>query len=128
MRACWDATLLVLVQPSPASCATCRGTSALPRVLALTHRRLHKSPCVRQPFAEISGCISFFPLWFLSRKLCPIFVCQFKGSLHCPVDKSERGFKMCAIPTDGVWHLCCVDFFPMTFCIHFDPASHGLGE
>src|SRR6266478_3838289 len=83
MRACWDATLLVLVQPSPASCATCRGTSALPRVLALTHRRLHKSPCVRQPFAEISGCISFFPLWFLSRKLCPIFVCQFKGSLHC---------------------------------------------
>src|SRR5947209_19985601 len=64
--------LLVLLQPSPASCATCRGTSVVPRVLALTHRHLHKSPCVRQPFAEISGSISFSSLWFLSRKLCPI--------------------------------------------------------
>src|SRR3981189_3821338 len=82
MRACWDATLLVLVQPSPASCATCRGTSDVPRVLALTHRHLRKSPSVRQPFAEISGSIAFSPLWFLSRKLCPIFVCQFKGSLQ----------------------------------------------
>src|ERR1700674_1482505 len=82
MRACWAATLLVLVQPSPASCATCRGTSVVPQVLALTHRHPHKSPCVRQPFAEISGNISFSPLWFLSRKLCPIFVCQFKGSLQ----------------------------------------------
>src|SRR5712691_11107574 len=82
MRACWAVTLLVLVQPSPASCATCKGTSALPRVLALTHRHRHKSPCVRQPFAEISGSIAFSPLWFLSRKLCPIFVCQFKGSLQ----------------------------------------------
>src|SRR6267378_357343 len=82
MRACWAATLPVLVQPSPASCATCRGTSSLPRVLALTHRHRHKSPCVRQPFAEISGSIAFSPLWFLSRKLCLIFVCQFKGSLH----------------------------------------------
>src|SRR6266702_3404247 len=82
MRACWAATLLVLVQPSPASCATCRGTSVVPRVLALTHRHLHNSPCARQPSAEISGSIAFSPLWFLSRKLCPIFVCQFKGSLH----------------------------------------------
>src|SRR5713226_934505 len=82
MHACWDATLLVLVQPSPASCATCRGTSDVPRVLALTHRHRHKSPSVRQPFAEISGSIAFSPLWFLSRKLCPIFLCQFKGSLH----------------------------------------------
>src|ERR1700694_1493713 len=82
MRACWAATLLVLVQPSPASYATCRGTSVVPRVLALTHRHRHKSPCVRQPFAEISGNISFSPLWFLSRKLCPIFVCHFKGSLQ----------------------------------------------
>src|SRR3981081_2019803 len=88
MRACWDATLLVLVQPSPASCATCRGTSVGPRVLALTHRHLRKSPSVRQPFAEISGSIAFFPLWFLSRKLCPIFVCQFKGSLH----RAPNGF------------------------------------
>src|SRR5438094_7747678 len=72
MRACWAAMILVLVQPSPASCATCRGTSGVPRVLALTHRHLHKSPCVRQPFDEISGSISFSPLWFLSRKLCPI--------------------------------------------------------
>src|SRR6266478_960809 len=62
MRACWAAMILVLVQPSPASCATCRGTSGVPRVLALTHRHLHKSPCVRQPFAEISGSISFSPL------------------------------------------------------------------
>src|SRR6266404_1780949 len=67
----------------PAFCATCRGTSVVPRVLVLTHRHLHKSPCDRRPFAEISGSISFSPLWFLSRKLCPIFVCQFKGSLHC---------------------------------------------
>ena len=58
------------------------GTSVVPRVLALTHRHLHKSPSVRQPFVEISGSIAFSPLWFLSRKLCPIFVCQFKGSLH----------------------------------------------
>src|ERR1700716_2443343 len=82
MRRCWAVTLLVLVQPSPASCATCTGTSVVPRVLALTHRHLRKSPSVRQPFAEISGSIAFSPLWFLSRKLCPIFVCQFKGSLH----------------------------------------------
>src|ERR1700731_969078 len=82
MRACWAATLLGLVQPSPASYATCRGTSAVPQVLALTHRRLHKSPCVRQPFAETSGSTAFSSLWFLSRKLCPIFVCHFKGSLQ----------------------------------------------
>src|SRR5580658_4878889 len=82
MRACWAATILVLVQPFPASCATCTGTSVVPQVLALTHRHRHKSPYVRQPFAEISGSISFSPLWFLSRKLCPIFVCHFKGSLH----------------------------------------------
>src|SRR4029077_9226904 len=57
-------------------------TSVVPRALALAHRHRHMSPCVRQPFVEISGSISFSPLWFLSRKLCPIFVCQFKGSLH----------------------------------------------
>src|SRR5713226_2122869 len=89
MRACWDATILVLVQPFPASCATCRGTSDVPRVLALTHRHPHKSPSVRQPFAEISGSIAFSPLWFLSRKLCPIFLCQFKGSLH-PSNQLDR--------------------------------------
>src|SRR6266436_6740818 len=82
MRACWAATILVLVQPSPAFGATCRGTSVVPRVLVPTHRHLRKSPCVRQPFVEISGSIAFSSLWFLSRKLCPIFVCQFKGSLH----------------------------------------------
>src|SRR5580692_9702560 len=83
MRACWAATLLVLVPPSPASCATCRGTSVVPQVLVLTHRHSHKSPFVRQHFAETSGSIAFSSLWFLSRKLCPIFVCHFKGSLHC---------------------------------------------
>src|SRR6202035_2526236 len=82
MRACWAATLLVLVQPSPASCATCRGTSALPRVLALTHRHFHKSPCVRRPFVEISrNSVSSSPLAPLPETV-PIFVCQFKGSLH----------------------------------------------
>src|SRR6266436_2329203 len=85
MRACWAATILVLVQPSPAFGATCRGTSVVPRVLVPTHRHLRKSPCVRQPFVEISGSIAFSSLWFLSRKLCPIFVCQFKGSLHIGV-------------------------------------------
>src|ERR1700733_15555850 len=82
MRACWAATLLVLVQPSRATCATCLGTSVVPRVLALTHRHPHKSPCIQKPFVAISGSIAFSSLWFLSRKLCPIFVCQFKGSLH----------------------------------------------
>src|SRR6267142_3321503 len=82
MRACSAATILVLVPPSPAFGATCRGTSVVPRVLVPTHRHLRKSPCVRQPFVEISGSIAFSSLWFLSRKLCPIFVCQFKGSLH----------------------------------------------
>ena len=36
----------------------------------------------RQPLVESSGSIAFSSLWFLSRKLCPIFVCQFKGSLQ----------------------------------------------
>jgi hypothetical protein len=54
------------VQPSPASCATCRGTWVVPRALALTHRHPHKSPCVRRPFAEISGSISYPPPWFPS--------------------------------------------------------------
>src|SRR5216683_1357172 len=104
MRACWAAPLLVLVQPSPASCATCTGTSVVPRVLALTHRHLHKSPCVRQPFVEISGSIASSSLWFLSRKLCPIFVCQFKGSLHffvhccSPSTRRARPRKECARP------------------------------
>src|SRR5258707_2103598 len=82
MRACWAATLLVLVQPSPASCATCRGTSVVPRVLAPAHRHLRKSPSVRQPFAEISGSISFSPLVFPFPETVPNFVCHFKGSLH----------------------------------------------
>jgi hypothetical protein len=82
MRACWAATLLVLAQPSPASYATCRGATALLRVLALTHRHLHKPPCVRQPFAEISGnTVSSSPVVPLPETV-PIFVCQFKGSLH----------------------------------------------
>src|SRR5947209_1115878 len=85
MRACWAVTLLVLVQPSPASCATCRGTSVVPRVLALTHRHLRKSPSVRQPFAEISGSISFSPRVFPFPETVPNFVCHFKGSLHSSV-------------------------------------------
>src|SRR4029077_3994479 len=82
MRACWAVTLLVLVQPSPASCATCRGTSVVPRVLAPTHRHLRKSPSVRRPFAEISGSISFSSLWFPFPETVSNFVCHFKGSLH----------------------------------------------
>src|SRR5229473_773181 len=82
MRACWVVTLLVLVQPSPASCATCRGTSVVPRALALTHRHLRKSPFVRQPFAEISGSISFSPPVVPFPETVPNFVCHFKGSLH----------------------------------------------
>src|ERR1700722_4928497 len=42
-RAGWAATLLVLAQSSPVFCATCTGTSVVPRVLALTHRHRHKS-------------------------------------------------------------------------------------
>ena len=82
MRACWAVTLLVLVQPSLASCATCRGTSVVPRVLAPTHRHLRKSPSVRRPFAEISGSISFSSLWFPFPETVSNFVCHFKGSLH----------------------------------------------
>src|SRR5450631_522058 len=82
MRACWAATLLVLAQPSPAFCATCRGTSVVPRVLAPAHRHLRKSPSVRQPFAEISGSISFSPLVFPFPETVPNFVCHFKGSLQ----------------------------------------------
>src|SRR5882757_5622613 len=82
MHACWVVTLLVLVQPSPASCATCTGTSVVPRALALTHRHLRKSPSVRQPFAEISGSISFSPPVVPFPETVPNFVCHFKGSLH----------------------------------------------
>jgi len=89
MRACWAVTLLVLVQPSLASCATCTGTSVVPRVLALTHRHLRKSPSVRQPFAEISGSISFSSLWFPFPETVSNFVCHFKGSLH-PMQRNAQ--------------------------------------
>src|SRR5437879_6861855 len=75
-------TLLVLLQPSPTSCAICTGTSVVPRFLSLTHRHLHKSPSVRQLFAEISGSISFSPRVFPFPETVPNFVCHFKGSLH----------------------------------------------
>src|SRR6266478_4738766 len=88
MRACLAVTLLVLVQPSPASCATYTGTSVVPRVLALTHRHLRKSPFVRQPFAEISGSISFSPPGVPFPETVPNFVCHFKGSLQ----KSHRSY------------------------------------
>ena len=55
MRACWAATLFVLVQPSPAFCATCRGTSVVPRVLALTRRHFHKSPCAPYFCVSVQG-------------------------------------------------------------------------
>jgi hypothetical protein len=90
MRACWAATLLVLVQPSPASCATCRGTSVVPRVLAPAHRHLRKSPSVRQPFAEISGSISFSPLVFPFPETVPNFLCHFKGSLQTKAESQSR--------------------------------------
>src|SRR5260370_24318541 len=91
MRACWVVTLLVLVQPSPASCASCRGTSDVPRILALTHRHLRNSPSVRQPFAEISGSISFSPPVVPFPETVPNFVCHFKGSLH-PINWTEFFF------------------------------------
>src|SRR5216684_1582611 len=97
MRACWAVTLLVLVQPSPASCATCRGTSVAPRALVLTHRHPHKSPCVRQPFAEISGSISFSPPVVPFPETVPNFVCHFKGSLQFGLNPCcERGF-LCSL-------------------------------
>jgi hypothetical protein len=37
---------------------------------------------VRQPFAEISGSISFSPPVFPFPETVPNFVCHFKGSLH----------------------------------------------
>jgi hypothetical protein len=68
---------------SPASCATFRGdTPVVPRVLALTQRHRHKSPCARRPFAEISGSISFSPPEFPFPETVPNFACHFKGSLH----------------------------------------------
>src|SRR5712691_9565474 len=104
MRACWAATLLVLVQPSPASCATCRGTSVVPRVLVLTHRHLHKSPCARRPFAEISGSISFSPPVFPFPETVPNFVCHFKGSLHLWHADLGHSNLASAMPRLHLWH------------------------
>src|SRR5713101_8461630 len=106
MRACWAATLLVLVQPSPASCATCRGTSVVSRVLALTHQHLRKSPSVRQPFAEISGSISFSPPVFPFPETVPNFVCHFKGSLQhagCPVRPRGRHMVPMRLRNTPLW-------------------------
>src|ERR1700674_3912987 len=72
MRACWAATLLLLVQRSLASCAICRGTFKLLPTLAPAPQPCRSSSFALQPSAEISGYISFSSLWFLSRKLCPI--------------------------------------------------------
>src|SRR5207302_4738852 len=94
MRACWAVTLLVLVQPSPASCATCRGTSVVPRVLALAHRHLRKSPSVRQPFAEISGSISFSPRVFPFPETVPHFCVPLQGftpNSRYKLGTAERG-------------------------------------
>src|ERR1700751_5078953 len=74
MRACWAATILVLVQSSPAFCATCRGISVVHRVLVPTHRHLHKSPCVRQRFVETSGSIAFSSLCSFPGN-CALFLC-----------------------------------------------------
>ncbi len=146
MRACWAATLLVLVQPSPASCATCTSTSALPRVLALTHRHLHKSPCVRQPSAEISGSISFSSLCFLSRKLCPILCVT--SRVHSTIGTNpsdERSSQQCCescevkvlVPpiacsrADSIsdackgnddLHFICLEF-PLNACANFPPTG-----
>src|ERR1700720_4220842 len=88
MRACWAAMLLVLTQPSPAFCATCRGTSAVPLVLALTHRRLHKSPCVRQPFVETSGSIAFSSLCSFPGN-CALFLCV-SSRVHSRIGPDSR--------------------------------------
>ena len=58
----------------------------LPNRYPLALDCLRKFSSAPRPFAEISGSIAFSSLWFLSRKLCPIFVCQFKGSLHDEVN------------------------------------------
>src|SRR5258708_31679673 len=112
MRACLAVTLLVLVQPSPASCATCTSTSVAPRVLALAHRRLRKSPSVRQPFAEISGSISFSPPVFPFPETVPNFVCHFKGSLHSglnPCCETVFDGHTCGTPPQGwlLWQSNC---------------------
>src|SRR4029077_15368271 len=90
MRACWAATILVLAQPSPAFCATCTGTSVVPQVLALTHRRLHKSPCVRQPFVETSGSIVFSSLCSFPGN-CALFLCVSSRvhSIHPSVSRPQ---------------------------------------
>src|SRR6266702_2654975 len=90
MRACWAATILVLAQPSPAFCATCRGTSVVPQVLALTHRRLHKSPCVRQPFVETSGSIAFSSLCSFPGN-CALFLCV-SSRVHSKIAGAIRDF------------------------------------
>src|SRR5450631_255459 len=88
MRACWAATLLVLVQPSPVFCATCRGTSVVHRVHALTHRHLHKSPCVRQPFVETSGNIAFSSLCSFPGN-CALFLCV-SSRVHSKLEECRR--------------------------------------
>src|SRR5205807_9475884 len=82
MRVCWAVTLLVLVPPSPASCATCTGTSVVPRALALADRHLRKSPAVRQPFADISGTLSVSPEVFpFPGTVPPDFLSHVKGAV-----------------------------------------------
>src|SRR5215831_14230651 len=87
MRACWAATILVLAQPSPVFCATYRGTSVVPRVLELTHRRPHKSPCVRQPFVETSGSIAFSSLCSFPGN-CALFLCV-SSRVHSSHEEGE---------------------------------------
>ena len=93
MRACWAATILVLAQPSPVFCATYRGTSVVPRVLELTHRRPHKSPCVRQPFVETSGSIAFSSLCSFPGN-CALFLCVSSRvhSIFRGVDRQDLHF------------------------------------
>jgi hypothetical protein len=56
------------------------------RIPAIMLLQSSKPKCVGNAFLGgargITAMFSFSPLWFLSRKLCPIFVCHFKGSLH----------------------------------------------
>jgi hypothetical protein len=87
------------VQPSPASCATCRGTWVVPRALALTHRHPHKSPCVRRPFAEISGSISYPSTVVPFPETGPYFCVSLQGFTpfgHLfPFGRASRGARRC---------------------------------
>jgi hypothetical protein len=43
-----------------------------------------------------------------------------RATRSCLFYERERGLKVRTVPADCVWSFLCVDFFPMSLCIHTD--------